>query len=95
MILWDQTNYLIKYLHGFTLDRVIAMGFPSENVESIYRNSLDEVRKLLEEKHKVNRIFNLHFICVLEDNCWGSSGQTGLIISEWRKLWNVFQRIIK
>ena len=51
-------NYLIKYLHGFTLDRVIAMGFPSENVESIYRNSLDEVRKLLEEKHKVNRIFN-------------------------------------
>lgn len=46
-------------MHCFTSDRVIAMGFPSENVESIYRNSLDEVRKLLEEKHKVNRIFNL------------------------------------
>ena len=55
----DHTNYLIKYLHGFTSDRVIAMGFPSENVESIYRNSLDEVRKLLEEKHKVG-IFTLY-----------------------------------
>ena len=53
----------IKYLHGFTSDRVIAMGFPSENVESIYRNSLDEVRKLLETRHKVQRIFNLHFVC--------------------------------
>ena len=63
LILWDRLNYLIKYLHGFTLDRVIAMGFPSENVESIYRNSLDEVRKLLETRHKVQRIFNLHFVC--------------------------------
>ena len=29
------------------------MGYPSENVESIYRNALDDVRRLLEEKHKV------------------------------------------
>ena len=34
-------------------DRVIAMGYPSENVESIYRNPLEEVRRLLEERHKV------------------------------------------
>ena len=49
----------MKYSLFLYEDRIIAMGFPSENVESIYRNSLDEVRKLLEEKHKVNRIFNL------------------------------------
>jgi phosphatidylinositol-3,4,5-trisphosphate 3-phosphatase/dual-specificity protein phosphatase PTEN len=44
---------------GFNLDlsyigddhRLIAMGFPAENVESLYRNSLDEVKRFLEQKH--------------------------------------------
>ena len=42
---------LIKYT--LLLGRVIAMGFPSENVEAIYRNSMDDVREMLEEEHKV------------------------------------------
>ena len=42
---------LIKYT--LLLDRVIAMGFPSENVEAIYRNPMDEVRGMLEQRHEV------------------------------------------
>jgi len=52
---------------GYNLDltyiipnRVIAMGYPSENVESIWRNPLEEVQRLLEEKHKDHyKIYNL------------------------------------
>jgi len=57
----------IRYVKGrFNLDltyinsRVIAMGFPSENVEAIYRNSMDDVREMLEEEHKDHyKIYNL------------------------------------
>ena len=35
----------------YVTDRIIAMGFPSENMESVYRNKLEEVRKFLDLKH--------------------------------------------
>lgn len=45
---------------SYVTDRVIAMGFPSESIESIYRNSLDEVRRFLEDKHRDRyKIYNL------------------------------------
>eukprot|EP00092_Neocalanus_flemingeri_P040610 GFUD01044219.1.p1 GENE.GFUD01044219.1~~GFUD01044219.1.p1 ORF type:complete len:479 (-),score=86.52 GFUD01044219.1:200-1636(-) len=45
---------------SYVTDRVIAMGFPSESVESIFRNSLDEVRRFLEDKHENHyKIYNL------------------------------------
>ena len=45
---------------SYVTDRVIAMGYPSESMESIYRNSLDEVRRFLEDKHKDHyKVYNL------------------------------------
>jgi len=52
----DGYNLDLTYISG----RVIAMGYPSENVESLYRNKLEDVRNLLEQKHKDHyKIYNL------------------------------------
>ena len=51
---------------GYDLDlvyvneKIIAMGYPSESMESIYRNSLDEVKRFLEDRHfDKYKIYNL------------------------------------
>jgi phosphatidylinositol-3,4,5-trisphosphate 3-phosphatase and dual-specificity protein phosphatase PTEN len=50
-----------RYKEGdFNLDltyitnRIIAMAFPASGLESFYRNSIDDVKKLIESRHSYN-----------------------------------------
>ena len=62
---------------GFDLDlsyvtpRVIAMGFPSEKIEAIYRNAMKDVQRFFKEKHAgFYKVYNLCTERSYNDNCF-------------------------
>ena len=53
---------------AYITDRVIAMGFPSVGVETMYRNDINDVIAFFEKKHKGNvKIYNL---CLEKDRIY-------------------------
>ena len=53
---------------AYITDRVIAMGYPSEGFEAIYRNDVNDVIAFFEKKHKGNvKIYNL---CLEKDRIY-------------------------
>lgn len=58
---WDH-KVTVPLVAGGTVerDRIIAMGFPSEGAEGLYRNPLSEVKKFFSQYHAGHfKIYNL------------------------------------
>lgn len=45
----------------YITDRIIAMGYPADNIEQIYRNPADEVKRFFEKRH--NNRYKIYNLC--------------------------------
>ena len=55
---WDADGFNLDLT--YITDSIIAMGFPSEGTEGLFRNPLSEVQRFLKERHGEQfRVYNL------------------------------------
>lgn len=57
---WESDGYNLDLT--YITDSIIAMGFPSEGTEGLFRNPLGEVQRFLRERH--GESFHVYNLCI-------------------------------
>lgn len=57
---WENDGYNLDLT--YITDSIIAMGFPSEGTEGLFRNPLGEVQRFLRERH--GESFHVYNLCI-------------------------------